>query len=357
MPDSKHIKKQKNADQRLPSLDGLRAFSIALVCIGHIAGTVGAPDFLLPLHSLGNFGVKIFFVISGFLITYLLLLEREKMGHINLRQLYIRRTLRLFPAFYFFVLCMFIAHMLGWIELWPGDLFHAATYTMNFHHERSWWLNHTWSLAVEEQFYLLWPLLLVFMGHKKSYTISIVVIFVVPLIRALMWYQFDASPSAMTREFQAVADALATGCILAYIYKHNIPIPAWFRRMWFYLIPFSMFIIPAIMIKLYPPLFYIIGQSFVNICAACIIWRYMTVRTGLPFIFLNWRPIIWLGGLSYSLYLWQEPFLNSWVQNWYAQWPVNIVLSFGFALLSYYAVEQPFMKLRKTFLNRKNEKL
>ena len=155
-------------NKRIVSLDGLRAFSILLVCVGHIAGTVGAPDILLPFHNLGNFGVKIFFVISGFLITYLLLCEHEKTGHINLKQFYIRRTCRLFPAFYVFILCMALAHYIGWIELWPGDLIHAATYTMNYHHERSWWLNHAWSLAVEEQFYLLWPFILLCVGRINA---------------------------------------------------------------------------------------------------------------------------------------------------------------------------------------------
>ncbi len=334
---------------RLPSLDGLRAFSIVLVCVGHIAGTVGAPDFLLPFHNLGNFGVKIFFVISGFLITYLLLIEREKTGDINLKQFYIRRTFRLFPAFYFFLTCMAAAHYAGWIELWQGDLLHATTYTMNYHHERAWWLNHSWSLAVEEQFYLLWPLLLLFMGKLNARTIAMIVICLVPLIRAMMWYGFESSPSAMTREFQAVSDALATGCLLAYLYKDGIETPRWLKSLWFYLIPILMFIIPLVMMKISQPLFYIAGQSVVNICAAAMIWRFMNVREGLPFKLLNCTPVIWLGALSYSLYLWQEPFLNSWVQDWYASWPINIVLAFGFAIFSYYAIEKPFLMMRKKF--------
>lgn len=341
---------------RLPSLDGLRAFSIMLVCVGHIAGTVGAPDFLLPLHNLGNFGVKIFFVISGFLITYLLLIEREKTGEINLKEFYIRRTFRLFPAFYFFVFCMAAAHYMGLIKLWTGDLFHAATYTMNYHHDRNWWLNHTWSLAVEEQFYLLWPLLLLLIGKLNARTVAILVIYIVPLIRALMWYGFEASPSAMTREFQAVADALATGCVLAYLYKSNTEIPRWFTSLWFYLVPMCMFIIPALLSKFHPPIFYILGQSIINICAAALIWRFITVRKGLPFKLLNWAPVVWIGTLSYSLYLWQEPFLNSWVRDWYASWPINIVLVFGFALFSYYAIEKPFMTMRKKFTGQVSKK-
>jgi len=334
---------------RLPSLDGLRAFSIALVCIGHVAGTVGAPEFLTPLHNLGNFGVKIFFVISGFLITYLLLIEHEKNGRIDMKQFYIRRTFRLFPAFYTFIACMAAAHYLGWIELWEGDLFHAATYTMNYHHERSWWLNHTWSLAVEEQFYLIWPLLLLLIGRVKAKHVAIFVVCFVPLIRAVMWFVFDASESAMTREFQAVADALATGCILAYFYKEGVQTPQWMRGVVFYIIPITMFAVPFVMMKIDPALFYIAGQSVVNICAAVMIWRFLHVREGVPYILLNCRLAMWIGTLSYSLYLWQEPFLNSWVRDWYAAFPLNIFLTFIFALISYYGVEKPFLKLRQYF--------
>ena len=179
------------------------------------------------------------------------------------------------------------------------------------------------------------------------------VICIAPWIRVLMWYEFDASPSAMTREFQAVADALATGCVLAYIHKDGWGIPRWFKSSWFYLVPLAMFIVPLITMKLEPALFYIFGQSVVNICAAAIIWRFMHFQKGLPYKLLNCSPVIWLGTISYSLYLWQEPFLNSWVQEWYAGFPLNILLAFGFAVFSYYAIEKPFLKMRKKLLPRK----
>ena len=333
--------------KRLPSLDGLRAFSIALVCIGHVAGTVGSPELLLPFHNLGNFGVKIFFVISGFLITYLLIQEDERNGGINLKSFYIRRVFRLLPAFYFYVICIAIAEVVGFIELNKGDLLHASTYTMNYHHDRAWWLNHTWSLAVEEQFYLIWPLLLLISGFMRSKRIIVVVILVTPVIRALMWYGFEASPSAMSREFQAVADALATGCLFAYLYKEKWPIPSWLKTMWFYLVPITMLIIPAICMKLSPALFYILGQSYINVCAVLMIWRFLVVQKGLLYQVLNLRPVMWVGTLSYSLYLWQEPFLNSWVRDWYASWPMNIALTFICACLSYYFVDKQYLKLRR----------
>jgi peptidoglycan/LPS O-acetylase OafA/YrhL len=332
--------------QRLHSLDGLRAGSILLVIVGHIAGTVGAPSWLTAFHNLGNFGVKIFFVISGFLITYLLLEELRCHGVICIRGFYMRRFFRIFPAFYFYIFCIVIANSFGYLELFKGDVVHAASFTMNYHHERAWALNHTWSLAVEEQFYLLWPLALLMLGVRRALLCAMVFILIAPLIRAGMWYGLDASSSAMTREFQAVGDALAAGCLLAVIHHRGWSIPIWFRTSWFILVPLSLFIIPVLLYKLDPGLFYVFGQSYVNIAAAAVIWRCISIDQGAAYRTLNNRPVIWLGTLSYSLYLWQEPFLNSWSTDWFASWPVNLVLAFTCAIFSYYFIERPFLNLK-----------
>ncbi|GLS92053.1 hypothetical protein GCM10007916_31230 [Psychromonas marina] len=331
---------------RIASLDGLRAASILLVCVGHLAGTVNFPEALSVLHNIGNFGVKVFFVISGFLITLLLLNEKQRDGSINLKQFYLRRTLRLFPAFYFYILCIAMAEQFAVIDLLPGDLLHAATYTMNYHSERSWWLNHTWSLAVEEQFYLIWPGLLCLFGLVRGKQIAIAAIILIPIIRIIMWYGLDASPSAMTRHFEAIADALATGCLLAYLYRDGITLPKWCHSWLFILVPISMIVLPSLLYKIDTGLFYTFGQSYINVMAAMMVLRYMSVKEGVSFQILNSKPAIWLGGMSYSLYLWQEPFLNSWVTDWYASWPVNVLLTFVFACFSYYMVEKPLMRFK-----------
>lgn len=338
--------KQQAIPSRIASLDGLRAVSILLVCFGHLAGTVNFPEVLSVFHNVGNFGVKVFFVISGFLITLLLLQEKQRDGKINLKQFYIRRTVRLFPAFYFYILCIAIAEKLGFISLLPDDLFHAATYTMNYHNQRSWWLNHTWSLAVEEQFYLLWPGLLCLLGLIRAKNIAIAAIILIPVVRIIMWYGFDASPSAMTRQFEAIADALATGCVLAYLHQGGFTLPKCCQSRLFILVPISMILLPSALYKIDSGLFYTLGQSYINISAAVMILRYLSVSEGLSFQVLNSKPAIWLGGMSYSLYLWQEPFLNSWVTNWYASWPTNVLITIVCACFSYYLVEKPVMRLR-----------
>lgn len=343
-----------NNNQRLHSLDGLRAASIMLVLVGHIAGTVNAPSWMMPLHNLGNFGVKIFFVISGFLITFLLLEELKRYNSISIKNFYVRRCFRIFPAFYFYITCIVIANYFGYIELFSGDIFHAYSYTMNYHHDRAWALNHTWSLAVEEQFYLLWPLALVMLGIKRALFCAVTFVFIAPLIRAGMWFGLEASASAMTREFQAVGDALAIGCLLAVIHHRGWTIPKWFQHIGFSLVPVSLFVVPAILYKVSPSLFYIFGQSYINLTAAAIIWRCISIDHGLAYRFLNTRFSIWLGTLSYSLYLWQEPFLNSWSIAWFASWPVNLILAFTCAIISLYLIERPFLSFKQNFIHSHN---
>ena len=149
------------AQNRIPSLDGLRAISILFVLFSHAVGTHHflAEGQVGPLLGLGELGVRVFFVISGYLITTLLLEETARYGRIDLGRFYLRRTMRIFPAFYAFVLALIVLEAVGLIALNPGDKLHALTYTSNYDPDRSWYVGHTWSLAVEEHFYLLFPLL------------------------------------------------------------------------------------------------------------------------------------------------------------------------------------------------------
>ena len=120
---------------RIPSLDGIRAVSIGLVLFGHLLGSRG---FFFSLEvdkhlAPGELGVRIFFVISGFLITNLLLAEAAKNGRVHIGRFYLRRTFRIFPAYYVLVLALFAAELAGWIALAPGDLIHALTYLSLIH--------------------------------------------------------------------------------------------------------------------------------------------------------------------------------------------------------------------------------
>src|SRR5207249_7673280 len=101
-------------------------------------------------------GVTVFFVISGFLITGLLMREQGRSGQISLKRFYLRRAFRILPAFYTYILLVMACGALGLVEIKKYDAVWAALFTADYR-EQPWVLGHSWSLAVEEQFYLLWP--------------------------------------------------------------------------------------------------------------------------------------------------------------------------------------------------------
>ena len=157
----------------LPSLNGLRAISILLVITSHLQIQYAIfprnlPTYLFPIRYLfedGHLGVSVFFIISGFLITTLLLNEEDSYKSVSLKKFYIRRTLRIFPAYYTLLLFYFILQSLGYINLPKYSWLSSLTYTKYFNWYLDWYTAHCWSLSIEEHFYLVWPLLFI-MGDK-----------------------------------------------------------------------------------------------------------------------------------------------------------------------------------------------
>lgn len=146
----------------IPALDGFRGIAVAMVLWGHLGIQVGLPT---PPHGLHGFGVQMFFALSGFLITRILLYNRA--NGVGLWSFYKRRFLRIFPAFYLMLVgASLIAD--------PADILHAATYTFNFLGRSGTPVTHTWSLAVEEHFYLVWPLIVLVLPVAVSIRAGIV---------------------------------------------------------------------------------------------------------------------------------------------------------------------------------------
>ena len=334
---------------RLPSLDGLRGVSIALVLISHLTGTRGAPAFLDFREDLGNLGVRTFFDISGFLITSLLLDERASTGSISLKKFYLRRMFRIFPASYAYILVIAILSWFGIIVLKHNDLLCAATYTVNNHYDHSWWIGHLWSLSVEEQFYLLWPFAMVFLGTAAALRVAIWTVIAAPLIRIFLMFFVPSQRVGIGSIFPTVADAMAVGCILACVREQLILDPRYARFLrspWFVLVPIAVFVLNY---PLSAKLSALVTVSLLNIAIAlCIDW---CVRTPDGWIgkVLNWRVAVWVGALSYSLYLWQQPFLNRHSNLTINAVPLNLMLAIIAAVLSYYLIEKPFLLIKARF--------
>ncbi len=330
---------------RIRSLDGLRAVSIILVCIGHLKGTVGAPEILDGFHSPVS---RFFFIISSFLITWMLLRELEKKNSIDFKRFFRDRIFRIFPAFYAYIGIGAVLAWAGWVQLNPGDLLHAATFTMNYHDARAWHFNSTWSLGYQEQFYVIWPFLLFFIGRKNISLALILIVLVVPAVRALMWYELDASPAAMMRNFQAVVDTLAMGCLLAYACRNGTVkrIECRKKRTALWVIGTLMFLATFGIYLIDLGLFYVLGQTVANVATTLILYLCLTSKAGIVHFLLNNRVSVYIGMLSYSIYLWQAPFLNSYETGLLQSYPLNVVLTVVAAMGSYYLIEKPCLALK-----------
>ena len=322
--------------KRIPSLDGLRALSIALVLYGHLQGTryFSVPS-LTVAGDYANVGVRIFFVLSGFLITTLLLNEKARTGKINLKAFYARRALRILPAAYVYMLCVVA---FDWKHLSGADIAVAFGYITNWVLHPPWVLGHLWSLSVEEQFYLLWPGLLL-LWFRKGRRFVLFTIACGPLVRAALWLL--KIPDAADSYFPAVADALATGALLAMLQPELRRVDRLIRSRWFLTVPVLTLLLP--LLDQHYRFYQTIGLTMLHFGIALSI-QHVMVR---PYSILNGRFVVWLGVISYSLYLWQQPYLDRHSTAIWSAFPINLILAFACAAISHYAVEKPFLRARE----------
>lgn len=329
--------------KRIPSLDGLRAISITLVLLGHLYGTRHYPKNAETrlLGSFAHFGVQVFFVISGFLITMLLLKEREKTDKVDLFQFYKRRTIRIFPAAFFYIAVVAIlAHPLR-------DLGYALTYTMSYVNEsRPWLLGHLWSLSVEEQFYLFWPLAFaLFFSFRKN--VAWAVMLLSPLFRFWAWIH---GYHRIDEYFPAVADSLAAGCLLA-CYQSKLTTWRWLTRTPTFV--FLCFSTVLCQFALYRVRFEIFLGGLLPVLIALVCFAAVERADWV----LNNKVAYAVGVGSYSLYLWQQPFLNRASHAWWTAFPQNILFASIAAFASYWIVEKQFLKLKSRGRKRPGTKV
>jgi len=303
-------------------------------------GSIPGRDVLHRLFGdLGNLGVRIFFVISGYLITRLMIEEQRKAGTVNLRAFYIRRAFRILPPCY-----AFLAVLLATSLIRARDLIPALTYTANYPlRVYPFWIQHLWSLSVEEQFYLVWPVVFVLLGVAFATRVSWLCLIAVPVIRlavyafAPRWYAYS-----INHTFETTCDALATGCLLALIHEQLL------RRHWYadllfsrgaYFLPVGIALISGFCV--HPRFAYFIGYSLLNVLIALCIHRAILRPQGMGGSLLNWPPIAYIGVLSYSLYLWQQVFIYRG-----AIFPLHVLGAVAVAMVSHYLIEKPALQVR-----------
>ena len=322
-------------ERRIPSLDGLRGISIWAVIIAHSAdhflfSTIHSHHIRTVLSNCANLGVTIFFVISGFLITSILLAEQKRTSQINIKRFYKKRAIRIIPAF-----ALYTGTILLLCDVSPRQILYALTFTTSFFFWQAYKpLQHLWSLSVEEQFYLAWPLIFARgLGDAKRW--CWLVLIACPILRAIFAYQ-----GLVYLDHAAVLDSIAAGCLLAF-YREQIQ-----RKITKVTRSGTVFATFCLMM---PVLSLVIDKiasfSWILVPLTTLVPLFVAIVIGAAIerkdTFLNKGPLVWSGLLSYSLYLWQQPFM---VMNGFLNFfVVRLVLTFAAAYCSYRWVEQPII--------------
>jgi peptidoglycan/LPS O-acetylase OafA/YrhL len=338
----------------VPALDGIRAVAIVAVMLFHTT---------VPAFGAGYLGVDMFFVLSGYLITTLLVGEYDRTGAVRLRAFYARRALRLYPALILMVLlflpfgatvAIFVDTRANYVAGSVAALLYVSDIPAALHHLYA--LQHTWSLAVEEQFYLVWPpILVVFLirGRTQLAGWFAAVVGVASLVAFAVFTHPGGfgPPSTYFDPLTHGPGGLMAGAALA-IWLPTISRPRGGNTL------------------------QLAGVGALAVLAV-VAWKFTDVRTDPPYVtvttvgtvlllagvlirpggviatVLRWRPLVALGRISYGLYLLHIPTFYLIKAHWHHSQASLIVVQFAVSLLlaiaSYWLVEMPFLRLKKRF--------
>lgn len=350
---------------RIPSLDGLRTCSILLVIVSHltICATPGGPgrNLMLAFTQNGSLGVSIFFVISGFLITTLLLRESEQFQRVSLKRFYIRRAFRILPTFMGFMLTAFILASLGVISVGTVSFIHAFTMTSDYQRHPDWYVGHIWSLSVEEQFYLIWPALFVICSRKRLVKVAICIIAAEPIIRVATWLLFRQQHGQIRYMGHTRADMLMFGCITAllfssYQFQEFIGRILARKAVVYVSVLFPLFLSPLIELALGAHLkwFYVVAVGFTlqGISIVAFMMYVICHAESLAARILNSKIMVAIGVRSYSLYLWQELFIGD-SRHSIPRLVAGLCAAVLAAESSYRIIELPTLRMKRYFEPRK----
>lgn len=331
----------------IPSLDGIRAVSILIVFLSH-AGL----DHIVP----GGFGLTLFFFLSGYLITTLLVREAERHGSISLGAFYARRALRLLPPLFVTLAVAVLAFSFGLIggEIRPGAIASQLFFYSNYYnlygpaHQSLDGTGVLWSLAVEEHFYLMFPLLFILLLRRR---IDLRFVFgLLLLVLAWRWVRVGwLGSDEWTVYFSTDTriDSILYGCLLALLEWRGVRLPTG-RAAWVILAA-ALATIGASLLADGPLFRSTFRYTLQGIALMPIFYYAVHMPDALPFRPLNWRAVRQIGVYSYVIYLGHDIFITA-LERRAVEWPVLIAgaaaLSIAYAAIVHVLVEKPFQRLR-----------
>lgn len=358
---------ERNLPAHVVGLDGIRGVAVLLVFISHFHWILSPDPFLTkvtPWHFInrtfeaGFMGVDIFFVLSGFLITSLLLKDRSTNQTDLFKRFYRRRALRLLPALYALLIADFFVSR--W-ENFPGDIqwrttWHAILFLNNWNIVNNFGeaqndLGHLWSLGIEEQFYLIWPLTIWLLAKLKipSKMMIPLILFaslVVMVHRTSLWND-GTSWIILYIRTDTRLDSLLIGAMFAYVYRH-FQVPSKILNSVATLSLMGLVYIKYVLDK--SPFIFEMGWTIIALLAGFII---LSVAEGVFFVqkVFTWRPLTMIGKVSYGLYLWHMPIFLLFGRH-VTSGPrplrllIGIVIASVVTSLSWFFIEKPFLNLK-----------
>lgn len=377
---------QGKLQQYIPSLDGLRAIAIIWVML-HNSGM----DDLLDLHTLhgkllallmtmGWLGVQLFFALSGFLITGILLDAKQRHTPHLLKLFYMRRILRIFPVYYFFLLIIVIAASLTLVPTWlhsvSSHIWLFIFYINNwFEPFRELGLGHLWSLAVEEQYYLFWPFIVISLSRSRLY---LACAFLIVIAIAFRQYAtaYTSYPEMAYVTTIARVDALVLGSILAIILRHQ----AFFYRVDRLMLVSGIIALAYMLLILVVweqydrvrPGLTVLNQTMAALLFTSLIYYSLNLNDGKAAWLSRWLSISWLrsiGKYSYAMYIFHFPvalLLKTYLLEPMIHWfrfageqasgmvfvtilSISLFTTYSLAWISWRLVERPFLKMKRFF--------
>jgi len=336
----------------LPTLDGWRSVAITAVILCHaftLEGDHGRINSLVL--NLGQQGVSLFFAISGYLITTLLLDEYQK-GRISLSAFYIRRIFRILPPAYLYLAFMAVLGVARLISVSSGEILSAALVYNNYWPSRGWFTQHFWSLSMEEHFYLLWPALLALSGVLRAKWLAVAGIVATLLWRpwSMVHVHLDVTPLQRT---DMRLDAFLWACLLAILVHSRGRIHKAICRPAFH-VGIVVFLAAFYAIALMHPM------QLTKLAIQSALLPLVVVPTvflpnyGLSWL-LEWTPLRWIGRISYGLYLWQQALFHGNAPSVVAaakMFPLKIAILLAVTAASYYLIESPLMRLGRRLAAR-----
>jgi len=344
-----------------PALDGLRAIAVMIVLLAH-AGSIYPRS--------GTIGVEIFFVMSGFLITYILHQEFVRLGKIQIKKFYLKRILRLLPCLFLTCFLFSIGSYLMYDDMRLDTVVIVLTYSSNwaralFNYDLSS-LSHTWSLSLEEQYYLIWPWAVLLIEkrlrknvHKGGLLLCLVILS--SCYRAFMVETY--SPSRIYFGLDTHADGLILGSALLYLTvdtNGRITINPSIKKLLCQIaLPFSIILLGVIMALMdwNTPWMSRIGFLIIAMASSIIILDLVITQSSKLKILLSVKPLVYLGQISYGIYLLHLPLYTILDKAFPAihgtsLMAIKITVSILCATISYYFVEKPFLNLKQQIVSR-----